>query len=48
MIKYFLFCIIWLWKNRKWENTRQKFKAMEKDYRKYCNKRGDKNRSKIS
>jgi hypothetical protein len=27
---YYLFCIKWLWKNREWENTRQKFKAMEK------------------
>lgn len=38
MIKYYLFRIKWLWKNRTWENTRQKFKAMEKDYQKYCNK----------
>lgn len=29
---YYLFCIRWLWKNRKWENTRQKFKAMEREY----------------
>ena len=29
---YYLFCIRWLWKNREWENTRQKFKAMEKAY----------------
>lgn len=38
-LRYYLFCIRWLWKNRKWENTRQKFKAMEKDYAKAC-KRG--------
>lgn len=31
---YYLFCIRWLWKNRDWENTRQKFKAMEKAYHK--------------
>ena len=31
---YYLFCIRWLWKNRDWENTRQKFKAMERAYRK--------------
>ena len=31
---YYLFCIMWLWKNQEWENTRQKFKAMEKAYRK--------------
>ena len=34
-IKYYLFCIRWLWKNREWENTRQKFKAMERAYKKY-------------
>lgn len=33
-LKYYLFCIKWLWKNRNWDNTRQKFKAMEKAYRK--------------
>lgn len=32
-IRYYLFCIRWLWKNREWENTRQKFKAMEKAYK---------------
>ena len=31
-IKYYIFCIKWLYKNRKWDNTRQKFKAMEKEY----------------
>lgn len=30
MIKYYLFCIKWLYQNRNWENSRQKFKAMEK------------------
>ena len=33
-IKYYIFCIKWLWKNREWENTRQKFKAMSKAYEK--------------
>lgn len=33
-IKYYFFCIKWLWKNRNWENTRQKFKAMAKDWEK--------------
>lgn len=28
-LKYYLFCIIWLWKNREWKPTRQKFKALE-------------------
>lgn len=32
MIKYYLFCIRWLYKNRDWYNTRQKFKAMQKDW----------------
>ena len=32
-IRYYLFCIRWLWQNREWENTRQKFKAMEKAYK---------------
>jgi hypothetical protein len=32
MIKYYLFCIKWLYKHRNWKNTRQKFKAMEKAY----------------
>ncbi len=30
MIRYYLFCIKWLWRNRKWDNLRQKFKALEK------------------
>ncbi len=32
-IKYYIFCIRWLYKNRTWDNTRQKFKAMEKEYK---------------
>lgn len=32
MIKYYLFCIRWLWKNREWRSSRQKFKAMERDW----------------
>ena len=32
MIKYYLFCIKWLWTNRAWANTRQKFKAMQNAY----------------
>lgn len=31
-IKYYIFCIRWLWKNRNWTNTRQKFKAMVGDW----------------
>lgn len=33
-VKYCIFCIKWSWKNRTWDNTRQKFKAMEKAWRK--------------
>jgi len=33
-IKYYFFRLKWLWKNRNWEPTRQKFKAMEKDWEK--------------
>lgn len=32
-IRYYLFCIKWLYKNRKWDNTRQKFKRMERDFK---------------
>ena len=39
-VGYYLFCIKWLWKNRTWDNTRQKFKAMEKAYSKSCRKVG--------
>ena len=37
-LKYYIFCIKWLWKNRTWENTRQKFKAMEKAWKKEVKK----------
>lgn len=39
-IRYYMFCIKWLWKNRDWRNTRQKFKALERDYRDYLMQRG--------
>lgn len=29
-IKYYLAAIGWLWSNRSWKNTRQKWKAMER------------------
>jgi hypothetical protein len=32
MIKYYIFVMRWLWKNREWGNSRQKFKAMEKEW----------------
>ena len=31
MIKYYYKCVKWLWKNRNWSNTRQKYKAMERE-----------------
>lgn len=37
-IKYYLFCIRWLWKNREWESTRQKFKRLDKDWKEYLRK----------
>jgi hypothetical protein len=36
MIKKYLFTIRWLWKNRHWNNTRQKFKAMDRDWERMC------------
>jgi len=32
-ISFYIFAIRWLWRNRKWENTRQKFKAMDKEWK---------------
>lgn len=39
MVRYFLFCVKWMWKNRHWENTRQKFKAMDNAWRKHRKER---------
>lgn len=39
MMRYYWFCIRWLWKNRNWGNTRQKFKRMDKDYSDYLTDR---------
>lgn len=36
MFKYYIFRIRWLWKNRTWSNTRQKFKALERDWERRC------------
>lgn len=36
-MKYYLFRIRWLWQHRNWEDTRQKYKAMEKAWQKYRN-----------
>lgn len=29
-IRYYIWCIRWLWQNRNWDTTRQKYKAMDK------------------
>lgn len=34
-LKYYLFCVRWLWKNKEWASTRQKYKALERDYAKH-------------
>ncbi len=38
-LRYYIFRIRWLWKNRKWEPTRQKYKAMEREWRARVNGR---------
>lgn len=38
MIKYYIFAIRWLWKNRRWSSTRQKFKAMDRDWERRMDK----------
>ena len=37
-IRYYLFCIKWLYKNKDWKNTRQKYKKKKKDFKnsKWC------------
>ena len=37
-MKYNFFVIRWLWHNRKWENTRQKWKALDRDWEEYRTK----------
>lgn len=34
-LKYYYQCGRWLWKNRDWKGTRQKYKTMEKELKKY-------------
>ena len=38
MLKYYYECIKWLYANKEWRNTRQKWKAMDKAVRKYMEK----------
>jgi hypothetical protein len=32
-IKYYLFCLRWIWSNKEWENGRQKWKMMDRDWK---------------
>lgn len=34
MIGFYLFCIRWLWRHMDWAETRQKYKALDRDLRK--------------
>lgn len=34
-LKYYIFSMRWLWKNRTWENTRQKYKALDRAQKEY-------------
>lgn len=34
-IRFYIFCIRWLWKNRTWAETRQKYKALARDWRQH-------------
>lgn len=33
-VRYRLFCIRWLWLHRDWQDTRQKYKQMNREWRK--------------
>ena len=34
-IRFYLFCIRWLWRHRSWEETRQKYRALGRDWRRH-------------
>jgi len=38
-LKYYYGCIQWLWQNREWKSTRQKWKAMDREVKKNDNSR---------
>jgi hypothetical protein len=40
MLRYYIFCIGWIWKNRSWNNDRHKWKMMDRDYRRYLIAKG--------
>lgn len=31
-LRYYLFALGWLWRNRDWKGTRQKYKAMDRAF----------------
>ncbi len=35
-IRYYLRAIRWLWENRSWKNTRQKWKEFDRAMKEYC------------
>jgi hypothetical protein len=35
VLNYYFYCIRWIWKNRNWKNNRHKWKAMDRDYRRF-------------
>lgn len=35
MLKYYWFCIRWLYHHRYWQSTRQKMKALDRDWEAY-------------
>lgn len=37
-LRYRLFRLWWMWKHRNWKDTRQKRKALEKEWLKKCRK----------
>ena len=43
-LSFYWFCINWLWKNRTWCDTRQKYKALNRAYNNYVkNKKAKRN-----
>ena len=36
---YYWFCIRWLWRNKDWADTRQKYKAMNRDWERHVKER---------
>lgn len=34
-LRFYLFAARWLWRNRTWDNTRQKYKALDRAWSRY-------------